>query len=318
MRILKETWRIFRLHEGSLLAAAIAFYALLALAPLGVLGLAVAAWVLGEDAARGELAAQLAVLFDADTAAFVSDMILRASERSSRWWAPLLSVVFLLFVSTRLFWMLRAAINHLWGVRSTQPPGFRGLAGQVLRRRLLAFSMVFFLAVAVVATTAVKAILSAARDLLGGYAILYDAASSLATVAVLAALFTLVFKLLPDARIETRDAWLGATITAAGATAGSLVIGRWVAIVSAGSTFGAAGSLVIVLLWVYYTAQIFFLGAIFTAAWSRHRGRGVEPLPHADRVVLEAESSSNDPSGALSDRWRHDLKALGEGTQNRR
>ncbi len=183
---------------------------------------------------------------------------------------------------------------------------------------MLAFSMVFFLAVAVVATTVVKAVLSAARDFLGGYAILYDAASSLATVAILAGLFTLVFKLLPDARIETRDAWVGATITAAGATGGALVIGRWVAIVSGGSTFGAAGSLVIVLLWVYYTAQIFFLGAIFTATWSRDRGRGVEPLPHADRVVLEADSSSGDPSGALADRWQHDLNALGEGTQNRR
>lgn len=303
---------MFRLHEGSLLSAAIAFYALLAIAPLGVLGLAGAAWILGEEAAHGELSATLGLFFDEGIAGYVSATIERASHQGAQWWAPVLSFVFLVFVSTRLFWMLRAALNQLWGIRSTQPPGFRGVAAEVLRRRLLAFAMVFFVALAVIASAVIRGALTLAQEWIGGSAELYGGLGTLGTVVLLAAMVTLVFMLLPDARIAFRDAAVGGVVTALGAGAGAVLIGRWMTRIASGSSFGAAGSAIVLLMWVYYTTQIFFFGAIFTAVWARRSGRDIEPRAYADRIVLQAEVSTGDFADKLSAQWTRDVHALDE------
>ena len=310
MRVLRLTWRSFREHEGSLLAGAIAFYTLLALAPSGVLAVTILGWVLGEQAARGELEEHLAAFFEGDLTAFLADAIER-SATTETWLATSASVVIFLFVSVRLFWMLRAALNLLWGVRSTLAPGFRGLAGQVLRRRLLAFVIVFAFGVALFLAAVGKATLTAAADHIGGLAWLYRLIDLIASVGILTTLVALIFVLLPDAKITWRDAFLGALVTTTLAVIGAYVVGHLVATFVVAEAWGGAGSLIALLLWVYYTAQIFFVGSIFTAHWAREHGRGVEPLPHARRVVLDTGRHSADPAEALADQWEDELAAMG-------
>lgn len=315
VRVLRQTWRSFREHEGSLLAGAIAFYALLALAPSGVLAIAILGSVLGEEAARGELQAQLEHIFDENLALFLAKAIGRSASSDSTV-ATALSIVIFVFVSVRLFWMLRAALNLLWGIRSTLAPGFRGLAGQVLRRRLLAFVMVFAFGAALFLVAVGKATLSAAAEKIGGIAIVYRLLDFGGSVAILTTLVALVFVLLPDAKIHWRDAFLGALVTTALALAGAYLVGHLVADFAVADAWGGAGSLIALLIWVYYTAQIFFLGAIFTRHWAHEHGRGVEPLKHARRVVLESARLSVDPAEQLAEQWEDELHALGNDRPN--
>lgn len=310
VRVLRQTWRSYREHEGSLLAGAIAFYALLALAPSGVLAIAILGAVLGEEAARGELVSHLEAIFDENLALFLAKAIERSAASDSSW-ATTLSVVIFLFVSVRLFWMLRAALNLLWGVRSNVAPGFRGLAGQVLRRRLLAFVMVFAVGAALFVVALGKAAISAAAANIGGVGLLLRLVDFVGSVAVLTSLVALVFVLLPDARIHWRDAFLGALVTTALALAGAYLVGKLVADFAVAEAWGGAGSLIALLVWVYYTAQIFFFGAIFTRHYAHDHGRGVEPLEHARRVVLDGARLSVDPAEQLAEQWEGELHALG-------
>jgi membrane protein len=315
VRVLRQTWRSYREHEGSLLAGAIAFYALLALAPSGVLAIAILGSVLGEEAARGELQAQLELIFDENLALFLAKAIERSAASDSSW-ATSLSVVIFLFVSVRLFWMLRAALNLLWGIRSTLAPGFRGLAGQVLRRRLLAFVMVFAFGAALFVVAVGKAALSAAAAKIGGVAILYRLLDFGGSVTILTSLVALVFVLLPDAKLHWRDAFLGALVTTGLALAGAYLVGHLVADFAVSEAWGGAGSLIALLVWVYYTAQIFFFGALFTRHWASEHGRGVEPLQHARRVVLESARPGVDPAELLAEQWEEELHALGTDRPN--
>jgi len=289
LQVLKDAWHYFRLHDGPLLSGAVAFYALLALAPFGVIALSVATTVLGEDAARVELQDQMDAWLGEDQAEFLGNVIDRAAERQGSWLATAFSIFFLLFASTRLFWMLRAALNHMWGIRSRIPPGFRGLRWRVLRRRLLAFAMVFILGAALMVLAVLKAGLSAIAAYLGGVPMIYRVIELAFSVGLLTVIVAMIFRMLPDARIAWRDVFLGAFGTSLLATIGSYLIGHYVARVSPASMYGAAGSMVVLLLWVYYTAQIFFFGAEVTNAYAKLHGGGVEPLEHASRVVMKKD-----------------------------
>ena len=314
MIVLRETWRAFRLHEGSLLSAAIAFFALLALAPSGVLTLAVLGAVVGKEVARDELTGRLSTFLDADTVELVSGAIERAAVHGSLW-ATSFSIVLFVLVAARLFWMLRAALNHLWGIRSRISPGLGGLAGQVLRRRLLAFGMVFVSGAALFLSAVGKLVLASAARSLGGISFLTRLIEFGASIAILCVVVALVFKLLPDARIHWRDAMLGALVTTVLALIGAYFVGYAVSVFLVDDTWGAAGSLIALLLWVYYTTQIFFFGAIFTERWAVNHGRGVTPFAHATRLVGESTGGppsgpAADPAEAMAKQWRTELRAL--------
>lgn len=285
-KVVKRAWWSFRIHEGALLSGAVAFYALLAFAPLGVLAVVAFGWLLGAERARHALTRQIETVLDPEPASFLTDAIERGAELGDRGgFATLLSLVFLVAASTRLFWMLRGAINHAWGIRSNLPPGFFGQRRQVLRRRLFAFGMLFVLGGAFVLLALVKAGINVANVYFGGVPLLWRGLDLATSVLLFTVLVALIFRWLPDARIAWRDAMVGAGVTAVLNTLGSVLIGHYLARVSPTSMYGAAGSLVVLLLWVYYSTQIFLFGAELTAAWARERGSGVEPLPYATLVT---------------------------------
>ena len=290
-KTLRETWRSFRTHGGPLLSAAISFYSLLALAPLLVIAVAAATAVLGEDAARGELAHQLESGFSPGAAAFISDVVERANRRTDRAGiAAAVSVVFLLYASQRLFAALHSALNVVWGVRPNRKVALRRKAWRWLRRRLLALGMVVIYAVAVLFFLVAKSVLAYGNHALGEVvteAETLHVIEFLLSVTVVTFVVAIAYRILPDVALSWRAILPGALVTSFMLAVGSLLIGLYLGYKAPESTYGAAGAVVLLMLWVYYAAQVFFLGAELTAIHARKRGYGATPLPHAVRVVTE-------------------------------
>ena len=291
--LLLETWRYFSSHDGRLLSGAIAFYAALAIAPLGVVALLIASLVMSETAAREELVGQLDVFLGTEMATFVVDSIVALTDQAASYAAPIFGALFMLYVSARLFSMLRRALNHMWGIR---PKLFvhatRREKRQLVERRLLAFGMVLVFGSSLIALVALHSGASAAAHFFGDHTYMLTLAEFTSAFAVLAPLIALVYRWLPDAEIAWRDVWVGAGATCFLVLVGSFLIGIYLGQVSPASVYGVAGSLIVLLLWIYYTTQIFLMGAVFTRAWARRRGRAIEPLPYAD-VVETRDYSAN-------------------------
>ncbi|NOY91910.1 MAG: YihY/virulence factor BrkB family protein [Deltaproteobacteria bacterium] len=285
-RVLSEAWRSYRLHDGPLLSGAVAFYGLLSVAPFGVMGLAVASRVFGGDVDALSLASGLEPWVGAESASFVADMIQRTSEHGGSGLAGGLGLVFVLFATSRLFLMLHAALNLVLGVRAKVPESIRGRAWRVLRKRLLAFAMVLLFGAALVLFLGIETMLFFAADRFGGPD-MHRALPMGTALLVMTAMLTLLYRWLPDARLAWRDTFLSAAFTAVMSAVGSVLFGSYLAMASPASAYGAAGSLVLLLLWFYYSAQIFFLGAEVGSAAARESGRGVRPLPSADRIGVQ-------------------------------
>jgi membrane protein len=266
-------------------AAAITFYALLSMAPLLVVVIAIAGAVWGAEAARGEIVGQFGHLMGDDAAKAIQDIIERAGKQQSRGLlATVFGIALLLLGALGVFGQIKSALNTVWEVKPR--PG-RGIVG-VIRDRILSFAMVFCVAFLLIVSLAVSALLSA----LGGWLeqridmapILMAALNGCISLMVIAFLFAAIYKLLPDARIAWRDVWVGAVATSALFNVGKFAIGLYLGHSSTISVYGAAGSLALILLWVYYSSLIFLFGAEFTQVQARWRGSQIAPAKYAQRV----------------------------------
>jgi membrane protein len=207
--------------------------------------------------------------------------------------APVIGAVFMLYVSARLFSMLRRALNHMWGIRpKLLVHSTRSERLHLLERRFLAFFMVLIFGSSLIALVVLHSAAIATAHLFGDNRTMLTLAEFGSAFAVLAPLIAVVYRWLPDALIAWRDVWLGAGVTCLFVLGGSFLIGIYIGYASPGSLYGAAGSLIVLLLWIYYTTQIFLMGAVFTRAWASHRGRAIEPLSYAD-IVETRDYSAN-------------------------
>jgi len=292
--LLTETWRYFQSHDGRLLSGAIAFYASLALAPLGLMAIWIASLVLPADEARQELVGQLDMFLGPDLASFVMKAMVDMNAQAQSWAAPIIGAVIMLYMSARLFSMLRRALNHMWGIRPKPLVHARPDWFHLFERRMLAFALVLASGGSLVVLVVFHAITTAAARFLGDAEYLLTVGEFGSVFAVLWLLSSLVYRWLPDATIAWKDVWVGAAATSLFVVGGSFLIGLYLGSASPASWYGAAGSLIVVLLWIYYTTQIFLLGAVFTRAWAKRRGRAIEPLPYA--VAVETPSYSANAS----------------------
>ena len=296
--LLHETWRYYSSHDGRLLSGAIAFYAALAIAPLGVVALLIASLVMSEAEARGELVAQLDTFLGTEMATFVVDSIGELTDHASSYAAPIIGALFMLYISARLFSMLRRALNHMWGVRpKLLGQVTRAERRQLIERRLLAFAMVLVFGSSLIALVVIHSAATATALLFGDNRYTLTLAEFASAFAVLTPLIALVYRWLPDAVIAWRDVWVGAAVTCLFVVGGSFLIGIYLGRVSPASVYGVAGSVIVLLLWIYYTTQIFLMGAVFTRAWARQMGRAIEPLPYADAVETRDYSANASASG---------------------
>lgn len=284
--VLEDTIHAFVRHQGATLAAALAFYVLLAAAPFGVFLVAVVGMVYDEELARAELVAGLTQNVGPDVATDVGAILERASHGGSTFFATMVGMILFFLATSRVFETVRYGLNHVWEVVPIVPAGLRGAGLAVLERRVIAFAMVLFCGLVfllfVVLRTTLDVVAAHLREI-PFFARLAELVSGFLAITLVTAV---VYRRLPDASIVWQDALVGAAFTGVLSVFGAAIAGQYVAKIAIESPYGAAGSLVGFLLWIYYCAQVFFFGAEFTAAWSRHRGDGVHPLAHARRVSV--------------------------------
>jgi membrane protein len=283
LALLREVAAQWRRDRALAQGAALAYYTLFSMAPLLVLVVAVAGLALGRAAAQGELVDRIAGVVGPDGAHLLAGMIGQVSRPRSGALATVASLLTMVFGATGVFAQLQASLNDIFRAARPAPTGMHGF----VRQRLAAFVMIlgvgallFVSLVLSAAVAAVRGFVTAHLPLLGRLLPLLDVALSLAVVT---ALFALVYKVLPDARLCWRDVWVGAGVTAVLFTIGKSLIALYLGRVVRMSVYGAASSLVLLLLWVYYSSQILFLGAEFTEVYSRRYGsrRGTQPVPVA-------------------------------------
>jgi membrane protein len=246
------------------MGAALAYYALFSIAPLLLIVTGIAGLFFGAQAARGELLGELTSLMGSDAARAVEDLLAHASRPASGVIAMAIGGVTALLGASSVFNELQSDLDRIW--RSQAPARASGLA-QLVRTRLVAFALMLVLASLLVASLAASALLSALA--VSGLA---HAGEALFSIAVLTVGFAVVYKIVPRVRIAWRDVWLGAAVTAALFVAGKIAIGFYLGRAAPASAFGAAGSLVVLMVWIYYSAQVFLLGAEFTRLYAHRDG----------------------------------------------
>lgn len=290
--LLRDTYRTFSRRGGRVLGGAIAFYSMLSIAPLLVIAVHVAGVLTTADRARDALVSDLARWIGEDGARTIAAMLARA-ERSDRGsLSSVLSGALLLYAATQLFGALQFSLHQIWGVQTRSFDGIRAKAMGQLRKRSLQFLMVLLVGAVIVGLVVVKATLAAASDVIGGRLAISSAWHVLevvASFAITTALFAAIFRLLPEVVMDARDVLLGALVTSFMFTAGTTAVGVWLGRKGIESTWGAAASIVMLLLWVHYSAQIFFFGAAFTEARARRRGRPIAPNEHSVPLVAADE-----------------------------
>lgn len=255
------------------LGAALSFYTLFSIAPLLLIVISLAGLVFGEAAARGAIVTQLNTLLGAQGAAAVQALLQGAQRHSASAWGAVVGTGLLLIGATSVFAELQSALDRIWQVTPTNRwPGWV----QFLRTRLLSFGLVlgvgFLLMVSLVISTALTAWGHWWAPMFGGWSTLLLLANGVVSLVLTSALFAMIFKFMPSARIAWHDVLLGATVTALLFTAGKSLIGLYIGQSGVLSGFGAAGSLVGLLLWVYYSAQVFLVGAELTWVFAHRWG----------------------------------------------
>jgi membrane protein len=286
-KIVTEVVGNWNQHGAAAQSAALAFYTLFSLAPVLVVVIAMAGAVFGREAVRGQIVAEFSGLMGRDAAELVQEVIRSAARPASGRIATALGLITLLFGASGVFVQLQEALNRVWDVAPKPGAVFTTL----LRKRLLSFSLVlgigFLLMVSLVLSAALSAV-GRALERLSAPVWLFEGANFLVSFFAVALVFALIYRMLPDVHLAWRDVATGALLTALLFVVGKTLIGIYLGRTGMASAYGAAGSLVVVLLWVYYSSLVFFFGAELTRILSRpHRSGKAKPEAGAMKVPPE-------------------------------
>jgi membrane protein len=293
--VLKETYHEWGQDKAARLAAALAYYTAFSIAPLLLISIAVAGLVFGREAAQGQVFAQLEGLLGPEAAATIETSVAQSQDTGASTISAIVGLAMLVWSASNVFSQLQDALNSIWEVAPDPNAGL----GATVKRRFLSMTMVlgigFLLLVSLVLSAGISAIGNLLQGFLPGGEIVWQAINFILGFAVVGLLFAAIYKILPDAEVEWSDVWVGAAVTALLFTIGRLLIGLYLGHASVGSTFGAAGSLLVFLVWVYYSAQILFFGAEFTQVYARRYGSRIRPSEDAVGVTEEARAEQGVP-----------------------
>jgi membrane protein len=280
-KLLSATYTKWTADHAQSLGAALAFYAVFALAPLLLIGIAIAGAVFGQEAAQGQIIGQIQDLVGEESANSIQRMIDEARKPAAGILATVLAMVILLLGATGVFAQLQEALNTIWSVE--EKPG-EGL-WKILKDRFVSLLAVlgtgFLLLVSLIVSAGISAVGTTLGYVLPVPGFLLHIINFFVSFAIVTFLFAMIYKLLPDISIQWGDVWIGAIMTSVLFTIGKFVIGFYLGKSDVGLAYGAAGSLVVILIWVYYASQIFLFGAEFTAVYAHSRGSQVASSPHA-------------------------------------
>jgi len=292
--ILKALWNLLKAtaaewsrDQAPRLGAALAYYAIFSLAPLLIIAVSISGFIFGREAATGQIVGQIQGLVGPDTAIAIQTMIEKSNQPAANILATLIGIVALLFGASGVFGELQQSLNLIWDI---QPKPDRGVLAAV-KDKFFSFSMVLGTGFLLLVSLAISAVLAALSNvvmgLMPGLEVIAQVVNFLISMVVITGLFALIFKYVPDAKIAWTDVWVGASVTALLFTIGKALIGVYIGYSSLSSTYGAAASLAVILLWVYYSAQILFFGAEFTQVYANTYG---------SRIVSESTGRRTQPS----------------------
>jgi membrane protein len=297
--LLVKSWQEFNKDQAPRLGAALAYYTALSIAPLLILLIGIAGLVLGREAAEGQLFGELRNMVGSQGAGAVQEIVKNASKPSEGIMASVIGFLLLVFGASSVAGELKTSLNLIWNRPINTDAGI----GDTVKERSTALVIVlgcgFLLLVSLAVSSAVAAAGTVVADSLPIPEVVMHVLNMLVSFVVITGVFAALFKYLPDVSIEWNDVFAGAAFTAALFTIGKFLIGMYLGKASVGSAYGAAGSLVILLVWVYYSAQIFFFGAEFTQVYSEEYGS--DPLrkrragspAHSPQTQAYAESASS-------------------------
>lgn len=295
LKLLKDSAEAWSDDKCSRLAAALSYYTIFSIAPLVVLAIAVAGMVFGQEAASNRLFYEIRGLVGDQGAEAIQAMVTAVHKEGGGVVATVVGLGTLLLGASGAFAQLQDALNTIWQVQPKPGQGVKAF----LRHRLLSFSMVLVIGFMLLVTLVISAALSGLSGWLDGFLpfppALLQALNFAISFGATSLLFTLIYKVLPDVTVKWRDVWIGGAVTALLFSLGRYGIGLYLGRASVGSAYGAAGSLVIILLWIYYSTQILFFGAEFTKVYANAYGSHIVPSPHAEPVALAARAQQGMP-----------------------
>ena len=270
--VFKQAVKEFGEDKAPRLGAALAYYTMFSIAPLLLVVIAIAGFVFGKEAAQGQIFAQLHGLIGAKGAEALQDMVASAAKPKTGTLATIVGIVTLLFGASGVFGQLKDALNTIWNVEPKKSGGIFAL----IKDRFLSVAMVlgvgFLLLVSLAVDAAISGFAKFAGNRMPGGEAVWQTVQMLISLGVVMVLFAMIFRFLPDLRIAWHDVWLGAAFTSILFVLGKFALGFYLGRAATSSSYGAAGSLIVLLLWVYYSAQILFFGAEVTQVWARQHG----------------------------------------------
>ena len=276
--------------KASRLAASLSYYSAISLAPLLIVLLGIAGLTIGREAASGQITSQLQGLLGEQSARVIQDIIANANKPSTGIISTVIGTVILLLGASGVFGALQDGLNTVWEV---QPKPGRGVLG-IIKDRFLSMAMVLGVGFLLLVSLVLSAALSALGKYLGGLlplpSLILQIINFVVSFGVITLLFALMFKVLPDVEISWRDVWIGAAITAGMFAVGKLLIGLYLGRSAVGTAYGAAGSLIVILIWIYYSAQILFFGAELTQVYTNRYGSRLKPARNAEPVTKDARA----------------------------
>jgi membrane protein len=283
------------------LGASLSYYTLFALAPVLIIAIAIAGFFFGPEAVRGEVVGQIRGLMGEEGARAVQAMLEGAAKPSESRVATVVGLFTFFLGATGAFLELQTALNGIWRVKAKEGGKWWK---DLLIQRLISFGLViavgFLLLVSLLVSAALAALYRYMGTILPGLTELWAGLNVLVSFGVVTLLFGLIYRILPDVNLGWRDVWLGAVVTAGLFTIGKSLIGLYLGTSAVGSSYGAAGSVLVLLIWVYYSAQIVLLGAEFTRAWVEWHGAHPHPMPHARKDPAPAATGGSSPSAGAS------------------
>ena len=287
--LLKQTFSAWSHDKVPRHGAALAYYTVLSLVPLLVVIIGMIGLIFGQEAAQGYIIHQIGALVGPQSAEAIKDMIQRANQPTTGIVATVVATATLLVGATGVFGQLQDSLNSIWGVEPKEGRGIWGL----LKDRFISFTALLGTGFLLLVSLVLSAAVSAVGKWFGGWLpvpeVVLQALEFVISFGVIAGLFAMMFRLLPDAHVSWRDVWIGAALTALLFVVGKFAIGLYLGKSDVGSAYGAAGSLVILLVWIYYSSQILLFGAEFTQVYANALG---------SRIVPSADAQVTDPKKA--------------------
>ncbi|MGV3640612.1 MAG: YihY/virulence factor BrkB family protein [Adhaeribacter sp.] len=287
-RLLQEAWQEFNDNNAWDKGAALAYYTIFALPPILIILINTIGALLGRQAVSGQIYGQIKGLIGPQAALEVQQMVENISKSQELTFATVVGVATLLVTSTGMFICMQDSLNVIWGVK----PKPRREYVKLIKDRLLSFAMILSMSFLLLVSLIMHAFFAKLGDFLqmivGGTSIIFiQFFNNVFSLAVVTFLFAAIFKILPDAKIQWRDVWVGAIVTALLFTLGKFLIGLYLGNSNLATIYGAAGTVVVILTWVFYSSLILFFGSIFTLVYSRKFGSNIYPAEFAVRVVRQ-------------------------------